>query len=46
MMLILLQLQMMTTPVNYRVNGLLMISVTPPTQGQMQTSGCGDVGEP
>lgn len=42
-------LRKMITTINYRLNRLLMLSITPlllQTQGQMQMSGCGDVGEP
>lgn len=42
-------LRKMITTINYRLNRLLMLSITPcllQTQGQMQMSDCGDVGEP
>lgn len=42
-------LRKMITTINYRLNRLLMLSIMPrllQTQGQMQMSGCGDVGEP
>ena len=42
-------LRKMIITINYRLNRLLMLSITPhllQTQGQMQMSGCGDVGEP
>ena len=42
-------LRKMITTINSRLNRLLMLSIMPrllQTQGQMQMSGCGDVGEP